>query len=611
MNLWYYRQLATIVDWARSRIAPCLAVCALVLSGGCFLETEVEPYYGVANPPRAQEFRWSDGGLPRVFDPAFATAPPDTDAVRALFEGLTDYDPKTLGPVPAAAERWESTPDARVWTFYLRQDARWADGQPVTAEDFVRSWKRILNFGDRAPNAKLLANIEGANAPKAKPQSPAPSQVPPVATTENKTVARPGSAGEKQPVAPVIEIQPQLGVEAVTTRVLRVTLQKPDKDFASLVAHPVFRPVNGAANNEALADSPVGNGAFEIGRISDDSVVLQRSPHYWDADDVNLQRVRFVAAESPEAALAAYKSGEIDAVSNAGLEPLAIKLLSPYGDFRRSAYAALTFYDFNVKRVPLSDVRVREALSIAIDRDRISQDGLGGATVPARRFLLQVESAPKQNDASPAKDLVTNVGRARALMAEAGYPKGQGFPKITLLINRNEQQRLVAQTISSMWKNTLGISTEIVSKSWDEYEAALVAGEYDIARRSVVMQTPDERMNIAQLFDLELLKGYQPPTIVVSPSEPHPSPDDAKTMGPKVALDAGSPVLPEALHIASESDAMSQFVGMPIFFASSYALVKPYVLGFETNLLDAPSLKSVKINTEWEPPKKPDAFWKK
>jgi hypothetical protein len=118
-------------------------------------------------------------------------------------------------------------------------------------------------------------------------------------------------------------------------------------------------------------------------------------------------------------------------------------------------------------------------------------------------------------------------------------------------------------------------------------------------------------MNIAQLVDLEFLKGYQPPTVVVSPSEPHPSPDDAKTMGPKVALDAGSPVLPEALHIASESDAMSQFVGMPIFFASSYALVKPYVLGFETNLLDAPSLKSVKINTEWEPPKKPDAFWKK
>ncbi len=111
--------------------------------------------------PREQEFRWSDGGLPRVFDPARAAAPPDTDAVRALFEGLTDSDPQTLAPLPAVALKWESSADWRQWTFHLRRDATWSNGDRVTAEDFVRSWQRTLRLDD-APHASLLANIRGA-----------------------------------------------------------------------------------------------------------------------------------------------------------------------------------------------------------------------------------------------------------------------------------------------------------------------------------------------------------------------------------------------------------------------------------------------------------------
>ena len=120
-------------------------------------------------PPKAQEFRWSNGGLPQTFDPAFAVAPPDTDAVSALFEGLTDYDPRTLAPVPAVATRWESSNEGRVWTFYLRDNARWSNGEKVTAEDFVRSWERTLNIGPLAPHTELLANIEGATPTASKP----------------------------------------------------------------------------------------------------------------------------------------------------------------------------------------------------------------------------------------------------------------------------------------------------------------------------------------------------------------------------------------------------------------------------------------------------------
>src|ERR1041385_9379245 len=118
-----------------------LVVVASLLFAGCFRDSAPSGYYGKIVVPRAQEFRWSDGGLPQTFDPAFAAAPPDTDAVRALFEGLTDYDPVTLAAVPGVATRWESSPDARVWTFYLREDAKWSNGENVTAADFVRSWQ--------------------------------------------------------------------------------------------------------------------------------------------------------------------------------------------------------------------------------------------------------------------------------------------------------------------------------------------------------------------------------------------------------------------------------------------------------------------------------------
>ena len=148
----------------RLRLAVALVLALSLPGSACFESQQGETFYGRIEVPRAQEFRWSDGGVPRVFDPALAAAPPDTDAVRALFEGLTDYDPRDLAPVSAVATRWESAAGGRVWTFYLRDDARWSNGDAVTAHDFVRSWQRTLKLADHAPHAKLLDNIRGAQA---------------------------------------------------------------------------------------------------------------------------------------------------------------------------------------------------------------------------------------------------------------------------------------------------------------------------------------------------------------------------------------------------------------------------------------------------------------
>ncbi len=548
-------------------LAGSLSLVLVLTHSGCWLDEGVDPFYGQVQVPPTQEFNWSDGGLPQTFDPAFAAAPPDTDLVRAIFEGLTDYDPKTLAPVPGVATSWEASNGGRTWTFNLREDAQWSNGEPVTAEDFVRSWRRIVRIGDLAPHTNLLENIEGSDRRSAVAEQSPPENTP---------------AKEKE--------APEFGVVALSERVLRVKLRRPDMNFPALVAHPVFRPVklSGEGTTAKLpAENLVSNGAFALAKSEAQRVLLERAPNYWDKQQVTLDRVTFVHQKDAESALAAYHAGEVDAVTNAAFEPLAIKLLAPYEDFRRSTYGALTYYTFNTSQQPFDDVRVREALTLAVDREQISHDDLGGATEPARRFLPETVGGSQQPVVEKSELLEKDHERARDLLAEAGFPDGEGFPRIRLLINRNEQQRIVAQSVAAMWRDVLGIETEVIIKPWDEYEAAMRAGDFDVARRGLVMQTTDELTNIRSLF-----KGVAPEM----PASETNAEDEARKPA------SGKPTLGTLPPIETEVQALKDLSVMPIYFASSYALVKPYVTGFDSNVLDAPSLKTVRINTAWKPP---------
>ena len=520
-------------------------ICSLLLvlcltHTGCFNTNQPSTYYGKVVPPKTQEFRWSNGGLPQTFDPAFAAAPPDTDAVRALFEGLTDYDPKTLAPVPAVATRWESSGDGRIWTFYLRDNARWSNGEKVTAQDFVRSWERTLKIGPLAPHTELLSNIEGATPSVSEPHA--------------------------------------FGARALDENVLQVTLQRGDTSFPALVAHPVFRPVkvaNAQSTTRLESHELISNGAFHLLAAETNQVQFERAKTYWDDASVALDRVTFVNTANAEDALSAYEAGEIDAVTNAPFEPLALKLLAPYQDFHRSTFGALTYYAFNTAHEPFDDVRVREALALSIDRERVSRDDLGGATVPAGKFLPEAMSG-EQPVVDKTGLVEHDVNKARELFAEAGYPNGEGFPVIRLLINRNEQQRIVAQSIVAMWRAALNIDAEIVIRNWDEYEAAIKAGDYDIVRRGMVMQSTSELVNLRMLFE----------------RDPRPLPSASPEASP-----SPQPTVP----VETEAQALKDMKAVPIYFASSYSLVKPYVSGFDSNVLDVPSLKKTRIATNWTP----------
>lgn len=546
---------------SRFRVAYSLLLILCLTHSGCFSRSEPSIYYGKVVTPSAQEFRWSDGGLPQTFDPAFAAAPPDTDAVRALFEGLTDYDPQTLTAVPAVAMRWESSGDGRVWTFYLRENALWSNGERVTAGDFVRSWERTLKIGALAPHTELLANIEGATASNAvtrKEQSTGPQQSPPPS---------------------------RFGARAISEHVLQVTLHQSDASFPELVAHPVFRPVKVAdadLTKRLESHELISNGAFLLSATGNDRVRLERAKTYWDDASVALDRVTFVNTANAEDALSAYRAGEIDAVTNAPFEPLALKLLAPYKDFRRTTFGALNYYGFNASRQPFDDVRVREALALAIDRERVSRDDLGGSTEPAGKFLPDAMSGERPVVAK-AELLGHDINKAKALLAEAGYANGAGFPVIRLLINRNERQRIVAQSIAAMWRSTLNIETVLEIKNWDEYEAAIRAGDYDVVRRGIVMQTTSELTNMRIMFERDSL---------ATPIEPDTS-ENGIRIGASPAPHGVSSV------VESEAQALKDLKAVPIYFASSYSLVKPYVSGFDVNVLDAPSLKRTRMNTHW------------
>ena len=555
---------------------------------------KTEPYYSGTTPPRKQEFRWSNGKLPKTLDPARATAPPETDLVRAVFEGLTEIDSKTLKEKPAVAQSWTASEDLRTWTFRIRPNARWSNDKPVTADDFVRSWKRLGELGDALVQRDLLKNIVGFPLAKKRVAVPSSelipnSNTPPLTEVTpdlNSTPTLPANVNANREAGPA---PPAFGVTALDPLTLQVMLIAPDKDFPKLVAHPLFRPVFDVSDilNKQPNTNVVTNGPFRITLVGDDGITLERSQSYWNRETLALERVRLVASENAEQALNAYRSGEIDAVTNADFEPLALKLLEPFEDFRRRTHAAVNFYEVNHEKAPFDDRRVREALAISIERERLTEGEMEGQTQPALSFLPFVSSDETK--------IVQDKERAKDLMEEAGFPNGQDFPQIRLVVNRNDIQQRVARAVGRMWKENLNIDTEIIVKENAELEDARVSGDYDLIRRNTVFPTVDELMSI-----LSILK---PPQSHTTPVEPQKA-TGVEALDPKDVLekphqDTTAAETPDVTM--SEANAIYELWAIPLYFPTSYSLVKPYVSGFEMNSLDAPSLADVSINSDWQP----------
>ena len=600
------------------------------------LETpKSEPFYAETAPPQKKEFRWSNGKTPKSFDPALASAPPETDVIRAIYEGLTDTDPKTLQTVPAIAVEWKSSEDFKTWTFNLRKDARWSNGERITAKDFVRSWKRLAAMGDKVSHRELLRNVVGLKSssatneiPVTVPNDPEDSTIFPAETfdpteplpnyqsnSDANTAAPPTAAppiAANTPVEPKTAtekpVESSFGVTAIDNFTLKVALVSSDKDFPALVAHPIFRPVYGDGKNfetNKLNADIVTSGAFRVTSVGQDGITLDRAEKYWNREAIELERVRFVPTENAEKALAAYRSGEIDAVTNADFAPLALKLLTPFEDFRRTAHSAINFYEFNRRQPPFDDQRVREALAIAVERERLTEDEMDGASLPALSFL-PIEKAG-------AAKLVQNAARAKTLLTESGFPNGENFPTVKLLINRNNMQQRIARGIAKMWKRALNIETEIVVRDAKEINRAWATGEYALLRRGIVLPTANEASNLLAIFERQIAADSENSPAAIDNSQTSENPnDDASVLTPLPPKTGASPATAadesviaaasaEAEAITTEEQALNELPAIPLYFSTSFSLVKPYIQGFDTNILDAPSLKTVRIDSNWQP----------
>ncbi len=394
-----------------------------------------------------------NGAEPETVDPSLITGQPEGRIAQTLFEGLTTFD-KTGTPVPGVAKYWDISPDARVYTFHLRYDARWSDGAPVTAHDFVRSWQRTLAPATASEYAYQLHYIRNG---------------------------REFNDGK-------IRDFNEVGVKATDDRTLVVTLENPTPFFLDLCAFVTLMPVP-VEVIETYGDEWVkpeyirGNGAYVLKKWRvNDRLRLEKNPYYWNRDNVAMEAVDVLPISNANTAFNFYASGEADLMMDKGLAPPSLLgELRKREDFHAAPFLGTYFLRFNATKKPFNDPKVRLAFSLVIDKKLIVDKITRAGEQPAPSLV-----PPGTAGYLPPPGLVRDCDRARILMEEAGYKGGKGFPLITYLLSEGELNQAIAIELQSMWRRELGVNVNLQTKEWKTYLGSLSSIDYDIARSSWV-----------------------------------------------------------------------------------------------------------------------------
>lgn len=393
---------------------------------------------------------------PASLDPAKAVGLPEIQVLRDLFEGLVNQDEKG-NIIPGVASKWQSN-DNRVWIFTLRDNARWSDGSPVTAEDFVYSWQRLVDPKMTSPFASFAALAGLANAQE---------------ITEGKATPD------------------KLGVSAVDAHTLRVQLSRPVPWFPSLAASFALYPVQ-KANVESGADWTrpghlVGNGAFVLSdRVVNEKLVLSRNKHYWDDGKTVIDKVTFMPINQESAATKRYLANGVD-ITESFPKNLYQKLLKDIpGQVYTPPQLGTYYYAFNTQKGPTSDPRVRLALSMTIDRQVIAQKVLGTGEKPAWRLTPDVTAGftPERSQLESMSQAELNA-QAKTLLQAAGYGPQRPL-KLRLLYNSSESHQKIAIAVASMWRQSLGADVTLQNQEWKTYIDSRNSGNFDVIRASWV-----------------------------------------------------------------------------------------------------------------------------
>ena len=433
----------------RLRSAALLGLVALLFGACAKRETRVE----AGN--RTQSIHIGNLGEPNDLDPHIPDSQNTGNIIQAFFEGLTQYHPQTSEPVPAVATRWEVSADNLTWTFHLRPEAKWSNGDPVTAGDFVFAFQRMLSPKLGAEYAYMLFVLKNGEA---------------------------FNTGKLTDPA-------LIGARAADAHTLVLTLDHPVPYLPTMLCHPSWYPLHRATIEKhgrwdqrgtawTRPGNLVGNGCFNLAEWKPNQYVRGvKSPTYWDHAAVKLTECFFYPIESEDAEERTFRSGQLHVTNTIPISKIAVYDKDHPELFHPELFLGSYFYRFNVTKAPFNDARVRRALAMAINRDQIVRDVSRGHQVPASHF-----SPPNLAGFTATARVPQDLAAAQKLLAEAGFPGGAGFPKMEILVNTNEGHRLIAEAIQQMWRKGLGIEVGIYNQESKVWATSMRSLNYSIAR---------------------------------------------------------------------------------------------------------------------------------
>ena len=492
-----------------------------------------------------------NGPEPAALDPHVTTGNAELHIEMALFEGLVTPDPETLEPEPGVAESWTVTEEGLVYTFTLREAARWSDGEPVTAEDFVAGWRRALSPEQGCPNAAMLYVLEGAES---------------------------YNQGETKDPATV-------GVRALDERTLEARLVRHVPYFLQMLLHPVWSPVpaHQLSNNAGertgswtLPGSFTGNGAFVLTEwLPNQYVEVRRSETYWDAGTVMLEGVRFMAIDEPNAEERAFLAGQLHVTD--ALPPARVAAYRDQNvpELRIYPYLGTYYILLNHRNPALGDVKVRRALALAIDREAIAEKLLGAGQRAAGGFVP--DNMPGYHPAIPVE---YNPDQARYLLGEAGYPGGEGLPSLEYMFNSSESHRKIAEALQAMWRQELGIEIVLANQEWRTYLQRRESGDFEMARAVWIGDyiDPSTFLDLWTTSNPNNWAGW------------HDTSYDALLEN---ALNTENKVNRMRGYALAERYLISEQVVIPLYHYVTVKLMDPAVQGWHGNILDWHPLKYV------------------
>jgi len=504
-----------------------LLVCSLFFVG-CSDSKETE-----ASPP-LQQITYNLGAEPKTLDPATANGRIEATVQMALFEGLTRLD-KDNQPIAGIARDWEINPEGTKYTFYLR-DAKWSNGEPITAYDFEYAWKRLLDSKTGAYYAYHLWFLKN---------------------------------GEKFTRGEVDDSV--VGVKAIDEKTLEVELERPTSHFLSLTAFPSLYPVNQKVVESdpgwhSKVETLIGNGPFRLIKWEhNQQLVLEKNPYYWDNGDVKLDKLIMTMVGEQNTELTMFETGQIDIAEN---PPVAeVGRLLREGSASLHPEISTYFYSFNNEHPVLKDVRVRRALSLAIDRQALIDNVAQASEKAAYAFVPYGLPGIKGDFRQEGGDYFReDVEKANELLAQAGYANGENFPVLEILCMGMANHPKVAEAIQEMWSKNLNIQVKIITPEWQSYLEAFLQGNYDIA----VAVWGTDYIDPLSFMDIFVTGGgnnvakwsNQEYDKLIRTAQSSTNPNERVT----------------ALHEA-EKILLAEMPIMPIYFYSNVNMYKPWVKG--------------------------------